>query len=362
VKWALADHLGTVRDVVDSSGTLITHRKYDAFGNLVSGSTDPGWYLGYTGRFFDLHTGLQWNWQRWYDPKTGRWLSPDPINFLAGDTNLYRYVGNGPTNYTDPSGLVATDGQGPIYSNPALDRFGRDLQFARWRLDAIHDLLRDLGTTRDPEEQERLVDQINEIHRDYLDTLTGLADMLKDLPTGATGLRDELSKLPARVERLPMPEEINRQQFYGALSDACRVDSARLAGNDETLGNVETTLYWTDKAADAALILSGGGGFGVAAWNAAKNKALAKFLAREAALVGTSAAAAYGLAEAARRAGAPEPAIDVGMRVYQSVMLVRAATLAKKPTQCEPANKVAAHLQAGPHCLPSMGRRHTAFS
>jgi RHS repeat-associated protein len=105
VKWALADHLGTVRDVVDSSGTLITHRKYDAFGNLVSGSTDPGWYLGYTGRFFDLATGLQWNWQRWYDPKTGRWLSPDPINFLAGDTNLYRYVGNGPMNATDPLGL-----------------------------------------------------------------------------------------------------------------------------------------------------------------------------------------------------------------------------------------------------------------
>jgi RHS repeat-associated protein len=104
VKWALADQLGTVRDVVDSSGILITHRKYDAFGNLVSGSTDPGWYLGYTGRFFDLATGLQWNWQRWYDPKTGRWLSQDPIGFEGGDTNLYRYVENGPTNATDPTG------------------------------------------------------------------------------------------------------------------------------------------------------------------------------------------------------------------------------------------------------------------
>jgi hypothetical protein len=32
-------------------------------------------------------------------------LSQDPIGFAAGDANLYRYVGNGPTNRTDPSGL-----------------------------------------------------------------------------------------------------------------------------------------------------------------------------------------------------------------------------------------------------------------
>src|SRR5262245_2655320 len=28
-----------------------------------------------------------------------------PCGFAAGDTNLYRYVGNAPTNATDPSGL-----------------------------------------------------------------------------------------------------------------------------------------------------------------------------------------------------------------------------------------------------------------
>lgn len=40
-----------------------------------------------------------------YDPSIGRWLSEDPLGFEAGDSNLYRYVGNGPTNATDPSGL-----------------------------------------------------------------------------------------------------------------------------------------------------------------------------------------------------------------------------------------------------------------
>ena len=43
-----------------------------------------------------------------YDPTVGRWLSQDPIGFKGGDPNLYRYVGNSPTNATDPSGLVET--------------------------------------------------------------------------------------------------------------------------------------------------------------------------------------------------------------------------------------------------------------
>ncbi|NEQ42457.1 MAG: DUF4258 domain-containing protein [Leptolyngbya sp. SIOISBB] len=37
----------------------------------------------------------------------GRFLSEDPIGFDAGDANLYRYVFNSPTNYTDPTGEAA---------------------------------------------------------------------------------------------------------------------------------------------------------------------------------------------------------------------------------------------------------------
>jgi hypothetical protein len=37
-------------------------------------------------------------------------ISKDPIGFAAGDVNQYRYVGNGPTNATDPSGLMPPDG------------------------------------------------------------------------------------------------------------------------------------------------------------------------------------------------------------------------------------------------------------
>ena len=44
-----------------------------------------------------------------YDPSIGRWTQEDPIGFAGGDVNLYRYVGNSPTNHTDPTGLYEED-------------------------------------------------------------------------------------------------------------------------------------------------------------------------------------------------------------------------------------------------------------
>jgi hypothetical protein len=40
-----------------------------------------------------------------FDSTIGRWQSKDPKSFDAGDTNLYRFVGNHPSYATDPSGL-----------------------------------------------------------------------------------------------------------------------------------------------------------------------------------------------------------------------------------------------------------------
>jgi RHS repeat-associated protein len=61
---------------------------------------------GYTGRELDSETGLYYYRARYYAPTTGRFISEDPMGFGAGDTNLYRYVFNNATNYTDPSGQI----------------------------------------------------------------------------------------------------------------------------------------------------------------------------------------------------------------------------------------------------------------
>jgi RHS repeat-associated protein len=57
----------------------------------------------YDGRDFDPEVGLQYHQARHFDPTVGRWINQDPIGHEAGDTNLYRYVGNAPCNVTDPT-------------------------------------------------------------------------------------------------------------------------------------------------------------------------------------------------------------------------------------------------------------------
>jgi RHS repeat-associated protein len=116
VLWVLPDQKGSVRDlarVTNGQVQLVDHIQYDAFGNIGSETAPAVTHLfGYTGRESDKETGLQYNRARYYAPKLGRFLGQDPLSFGAGDANLYRYVGNGATNASDPSGLEEKPGEG----------------------------------------------------------------------------------------------------------------------------------------------------------------------------------------------------------------------------------------------------------
>jgi RHS repeat-associated protein len=85
--------------------------KYRAYGNLaaldVAEIDNP---LRFQGQYFDAETGLHYNRHRYYNPGTGRFLTPDPIK-LAGGLNNYQYVPN-PTGWVDPMGLTSCPGAG----------------------------------------------------------------------------------------------------------------------------------------------------------------------------------------------------------------------------------------------------------
>lgn len=60
--------------------------------------------------FRDPATGLVYMRDRWYDPSTGSFLTPDPEGF-ADSSNLYAYCGGDPVNCTDPTGRAASMSQ-----------------------------------------------------------------------------------------------------------------------------------------------------------------------------------------------------------------------------------------------------------
>ena len=68
----------------------------------------------FAGEQQDPTTGLDYYRARWYNPSTGGFISQDPAQ---SDPNLYRYAGNDPTGFVDPSGMsggsnVPSSGQG----------------------------------------------------------------------------------------------------------------------------------------------------------------------------------------------------------------------------------------------------------
>ncbi|MEM8734278.1 MAG: RHS repeat-associated core domain-containing protein [Planctomycetota bacterium] len=107
--WYLVDRLGSVQDVIDNNAVSIAQIDYSAFGAVSQASSleNADRYL-YAGRELMPQVGLYFNRARIMDPVGGRFVSQDPLGFTAGDTNLYRYVGNSPTNATDPTGEITT--------------------------------------------------------------------------------------------------------------------------------------------------------------------------------------------------------------------------------------------------------------
>ena len=112
VAWYGTDRMGSVRTVFDNSGSVIASVSYDAFGGLIGGALADRY--GYTGREHDALTGQRYHRARVADGH--RWTTEDPIR--DDEANLYRYVGNEPTGYTDPSGYAAAcpDDPGSSYT------------------------------------------------------------------------------------------------------------------------------------------------------------------------------------------------------------------------------------------------------
>ena len=101
-----ADHLGSIREMIDSTGLIRARYDYDPYGRITKVSGDLEADYGFTGFYRHQASGLNLTLYRVYDPELGRWLARDPIGEIGG-LNLYGYVANNVLNYVDPFGLVS---------------------------------------------------------------------------------------------------------------------------------------------------------------------------------------------------------------------------------------------------------------
>jgi RHS repeat-associated protein len=99
------DHLGSVRELTDSTGAVRARYAYDPYGRRTKVSGDLEASFGYTGYYQHTPSGLSLALYRAYDARLGRFISRDPIEENGG-VNLYAYVYSSPLNSIDPLGLV----------------------------------------------------------------------------------------------------------------------------------------------------------------------------------------------------------------------------------------------------------------
>jgi len=102
-----ADHLDTPQQLIGKTGAVQWKGTAQAFGETTEAITIKSNKLRFPGQYYDSETGLHYNYYRYYDPRTGRYVTADPIG-LNGGINVYAYVNNDPINYSDPSGLRPT--------------------------------------------------------------------------------------------------------------------------------------------------------------------------------------------------------------------------------------------------------------
>jgi len=137
--YALQDANWNVVALTNTSGTVRERYAYEPYGvclvldkdfGVKSGGTGYDWEYLFTGRRLDQETGIYYYRARYYHAGLGRFVSRDPIGYEAGEINLYRYLGNGPTNLTDPTGLA-----------PPMN-WGHEGARARSEFEAAHDAMR----------------------------------------------------------------------------------------------------------------------------------------------------------------------------------------------------------------------------
>jgi len=101
------DHLGSVRELVDTDQKVRARYDYDPWGRVTKISGDKDSDFLFTGHFYHAQSGLYLAKYRAYNPELGRWISRDPAG-ISDNLNMYEYADNDPVNMVDPDGMASS--------------------------------------------------------------------------------------------------------------------------------------------------------------------------------------------------------------------------------------------------------------
>jgi len=115
----VTNQLGDVLGITDATGKAIVEYTYDEWGNPIQTITRDNTEeqnkiaqlnpLRYRGYYYDAETGYYYLQSRYYNPKWGRFISPDSFDYIDNTTqlgcNAYIYCINSPLIYVDPLGF-----------------------------------------------------------------------------------------------------------------------------------------------------------------------------------------------------------------------------------------------------------------
>ncbi|WP_333769431.1 polymorphic toxin type 30 domain-containing protein [Streptomyces sp. IBSBF 2435] len=107
----ITDPVGSPTELVAQDATIPWRSRHDVWGVAHPASKNFGEAycpLRFPGQYADDETGFNYNYHRYYDPETARYISPDPLGLIPAD-NHYGYVDN-PLAWQDALGLAPCKG------------------------------------------------------------------------------------------------------------------------------------------------------------------------------------------------------------------------------------------------------------
>ena len=99
------DHLMRPVVMTDGNGAIVWSAVYQPFGATQSITGSLVMNARFPGQWFQLETGLHYNWFRHYDPSLGRYVESDPMGLKGGSYSTYSYAVSNPLSNFDPLGL-----------------------------------------------------------------------------------------------------------------------------------------------------------------------------------------------------------------------------------------------------------------